>query len=194
MRYITTNDAPRTLLRGIADISWHARARCRGMDPADADELFFHAPRAHAAISEAKATCHSCPVRRECLGYALDNEIRDGLWGGLTERERRPWHAGINHRLDYARIRAVFAGRDVHLSDRERDVVISHAYVRGWSPQRLAHVLRLDFEWARDLLRRAANAIADRDRYAGLFEDATPAAEAPLAGKPGGVGDFGKAA
>ncbi|WP_411140925.1 WhiB family transcriptional regulator [Streptomyces sp. x-80] len=171
MRYITTN-APLPALRGIADHSWHVRGLCHGMPAEDADELFFHAPRDHEAITEAKLICGRCPVKKDCFTYALDNEIRHGMWGGLTETERRPWHAKVSKRLDYSRVRAAFQGRDVHLSNAEREAVTRHAYTRGWSPERLADKLRLDLDWARDLMRNAAHAVADRDRYWGLYDEA----------------------
>jgi WhiB family redox-sensing transcriptional regulator len=170
LRHITTNDTPNPMIRGIADHSWQERGRCHGLPAKEIDELFFHAARDRAAIDAAKAICGSCPVKKACFDYALDNEIRQGLWGGLTEDERRPWHARVNKRLDYSRVKAAFEGRDVHLSDAERDAVTRHAYVRGWSPERLAYVLRLELEWARDLMRNAAHAVADRDRYWGQAE------------------------
>lgn len=63
--------------------SWEALAQCRGADA----ELFF----APGALQEhrAKAVCRSCPVLWECLAYALRNRVEHGVWGGLTERERR---------------------------------------------------------------------------------------------------------
>lgn len=167
MRTITTNDAPATALRGIADTSWHHRARCHGLPHQEADRLFFPKPRDRKAIAEARAMCARCPVKKACFDYALDNGLRQGTWGGLTEVERRPWHAKVAERLDYSRVRAAFAGRDIHLSDAERATLARHAYVRGWSPERLAHILRIDPEWAQDLLRNAAHDIADRDRYTG---------------------------
>lgn len=165
MRHITTNDTPTPTIRGIADHSWQERGLCRGLPAKEIDELFFHAARNRAAIDAAKAICGSCPVKKACFDYALDNEIRQGMWGGLTEDERRPWHAKVNKRLDYSRVKAAFEGRDIHLSDAEREAVTRHAYVRGWSPERLAYALRLDLDWARDLMRNAAHAVADRDRY-----------------------------
>ncbi|MFI0743291.1 WhiB family transcriptional regulator [Streptomyces sp. NPDC021100] len=179
MRYITTDDAPPTPLRGIADHSWHVRGLCHGMTPEDADEIFFPKPRDHQAIAEAKSLCGRCPVKRECFTHALDNAIKDGIWGGLTEAERRPWHAKVNARLDYARVRAAFAGRDVHLSDAERAAVTRHAYVRGWTPERLAHTLQLDLDYARDLMREAAHAVADRDRYWDLYDSQDEPTTAP---------------
>lgn len=62
--------------------NWTAQAACRGTDP---DALFVQG----AAQNRAKAVCFGCPVRAECLADALDNRIEFGVWGGLTERERR---------------------------------------------------------------------------------------------------------
>jgi WhiB family transcriptional regulator, redox-sensing transcriptional regulator len=61
---------------------WTVAAACRGMDP---DELFVQG----AAQNRAKAVCSGCPVRTECLADALDNRVEFGVWGGMTERERR---------------------------------------------------------------------------------------------------------
>ncbi|MEU6312249.1 WhiB family transcriptional regulator [Streptomyces sp. NPDC047014] len=165
MRHITTNTQPVSELRGIADISWHARGKCHDLTPTEADRLFFSAPRAHTPIAEAKTLCGACPVRQDCFTHALDNDIRWGMWGGLTEAERKPWHAKVAKRLDYARVRAALMGRDVHLTAPERDTVTRAAYLRGWSAQRLAYALRIDLDHARDLLREARHAVADRDRY-----------------------------
>ncbi|MGW4200955.1 WhiB family transcriptional regulator [Streptomyces sp. NPDC004726] len=168
MRYITTND-DRPMLRGLADHSWHARSACRSLSPAEADKLFFPLPRDHQAIARAKSICGPCPVKRACFNSALEQGSKEGIWGGLTEKERQPWRAKISKRLDYERVRAAFLGRDVHLSDAEREAVTRHAYVRGWTPERLAHALRLDLDYARDLIREAAHAVADRDRYWDLY-------------------------
>ncbi|BAU88062.1 transcriptional regulator whiB [Streptomyces laurentii] len=165
MRHITTNTTPTPTLRSIADISWHDRGACRGLPAAEADRLFFAPPRGHAAIAEAKTLCGRCPVRQDCFTHALDNDIRWGTWGGLTEAERRPWHAKVAKRLDYTRVRAAIMGRDVFLTAAERDAVTRHAYVRGWSPEHLAYTLAVDLDHARDLLRDAGHAVEDRDRY-----------------------------
>ncbi len=61
---------------------WTAAAACRGSDP---DSLFVQG----AAQNRAKAICFGCPVRTECLADSLDNRIEFGVWGGMTERERR---------------------------------------------------------------------------------------------------------
>lgn len=171
MRYITTNDSLTPDLRGIADHSWHSRGACHGMAPARADKLFFHTVRDRRAIAEAKRTCAVCPVKKDCFNYAIDNEVRYGIWGGLTDKERQPWLANLSKRLDYSRVRATLQGRDVHLSTAERSTVIHHAYLRGWSPERVAHLLGANLDWIRDLMREAAYVVEDRDRYWGLRED-----------------------
>lgn len=61
---------------------WSTHAACRTTDP---DELFVQG----AAQNRAKAVCAGCPVRTECLADALDNRVEFGVWGGMTERERR---------------------------------------------------------------------------------------------------------
>ncbi len=61
---------------------WTERGACRQGNP---DDLFVQG----AAQHQAKAVCQSCLVRTECLADALDNQIEYGVWGGMTERERR---------------------------------------------------------------------------------------------------------
>src|SRR2546423_8891102 len=62
---------------------WQERANCLGVDP----DLFF--PERGASTREAKAVCRGCEVRAECLEYALAHGEKFGIWGGLSERERR---------------------------------------------------------------------------------------------------------
>lgn len=168
MRHITTHAAPATGLGGIGDTYWHTRGACHGMDVEDADAVFFPGPRDHEEIAESKELCGWCPVRRECLDFALENVLKEGTWGGLTEAERRPLHDELPQRLDYRRVTAFFQGRDVHLTEAERQVVIDHAYVRGWRPARLAIALTISHKHARDLLRQAANKVLDRDLNYGM--------------------------
>ncbi|MEU2466718.1 WhiB family transcriptional regulator [Streptomyces sp. NPDC012486] len=190
MRHITTHDAPATGLRGIGDTSWHTRGACYGLDVEDAEAVFFPGPRDHEEIAEAKELCGWCPVRRDCLDFALENGLKDGVWGGLTEAERRPLHDGLPQRLDYRRVTAFFRGRDVHLTEVERQVVIDHAYVRGWSPYRLGAALQISRKHARDLLRQSANKVLDRDRTYGVprpkkkRKKTAPAAGGPATVKP----------
>jgi WhiB family redox-sensing transcriptional regulator len=67
--------------------TWHQQALCRRMSPS----LFFIAGRSDIARydqEQAKAVCVECPVRSECLAFALKNEEAFGIWGGLTPEER----------------------------------------------------------------------------------------------------------
>ncbi len=61
---------------------WTPRAACKSAQP---DQLFVRG----AEQNKAKQVCQGCPVRTECLAEALDNQIEWGVWGGMTERERR---------------------------------------------------------------------------------------------------------
>jgi WhiB family redox-sensing transcriptional regulator len=61
---------------------WTARALCTDTDP---DGLFVTG----AAQSKAAVFCRHCPVTRECAAEALDNRVEFGVWGGMTERQRR---------------------------------------------------------------------------------------------------------
>jgi WhiB family redox-sensing transcriptional regulator len=65
------------------EASWHERALCAQTDP----EAFF--PEKGGSTREAKRVCTGCEVRSECLEYALAKDERFGIWGGLSERERR---------------------------------------------------------------------------------------------------------
>jgi WhiB family redox-sensing transcriptional regulator len=68
---------------GSTDASWRLDALCAETDP----EAFF--PEKGGSTREAKRVCSGCAVRAECLEYALANDERFGIWGGLSERERR---------------------------------------------------------------------------------------------------------
>ncbi|MEU6404307.1 WhiB family transcriptional regulator [Streptomyces sp. NPDC046985] len=102
----------------MADADWSRRGLCRTVPP---DELFVEG----AAQNRAKALCSGCAVRTECLAYALDQRIEHGVWGGMTERERRAllrrrptvtswWSLLHTARLEYAR-----AHRDGDLVKRQ---------------------------------------------------------------------------
>ncbi len=70
---------------------WRQLAACRHADP----ELFFPVSMSGPSldqITQAKAICVGCPVRRQCLGFALDTRQNHGVWGGMSEQERGPGH------------------------------------------------------------------------------------------------------
>jgi len=67
---------------------WQADAACRDEDP----ELFFPVSETGPGarqVAAAKAVCARCPVRERCLGYAVSNALDHGIFGGLTNGERR---------------------------------------------------------------------------------------------------------
>jgi WhiB family transcriptional regulator, redox-sensing transcriptional regulator len=77
-----------SLTLGAADYSWRDLALCRDTDP----ELFFPVGttgNALLAIDYAKRVCAQCAVMQECLEFALDTNQDSGVWGGLSEEERR---------------------------------------------------------------------------------------------------------
>lgn len=63
--------------------AWMAEAKCLDADP----EAFF--PEKGGSTREAKRICSACSVQQECLQWALQNDERFGIWGGMSERERR---------------------------------------------------------------------------------------------------------
>jgi WhiB family redox-sensing transcriptional regulator len=71
------------------DDLWQENALCAQTDP----EAFF--PEKGGSTREAKRICQGCEVRDACLEYALANDERFGIWGGLSERERRRLKRGI---------------------------------------------------------------------------------------------------
>jgi WhiB family transcriptional regulator, redox-sensing transcriptional regulator len=79
---------------------WTMLAKCRGME----DALFPEA----SDQKRARLVCSGCPVRYECLAEALDNRIEWGVWGGMTERERRLL---LRQRSDVTSWRAVLLGK-----------------------------------------------------------------------------------
>ncbi len=77
---LTLAPAPGAVM-GI-DTDWTAGAACASVDP---DQLFVTG----AAQQQVKRVCSGCPVKIQCLADALDNGVDVGVWGGMTERERR---------------------------------------------------------------------------------------------------------
>ena len=85
------------------DTGWKDLSNCLGVDP----DLFF--PERGASTREAKEVCRGCEVRIDCLEYALQNGEKFGIWGGMSERERR--RIRRQRALDrQAAVRAVEAG------------------------------------------------------------------------------------
>lgn len=95
---------------GVPWISeWPRQAACGNDAP---DSLFVSG----AAQHRAKSVCKGCPVRTECLADALDNRVEFGVWGGLTERERR---ALLRRRPDVTSWQSLLS---TAMADFERDL------------------------------------------------------------------------
>jgi len=90
---------------------WREQAACRGADLG----VFF--PERGESAGPARQVCAACPVRQPCLDYAISNRITHGVWGGLTERERRAlqsrWVRASRRDRDRAVLAAVAAGYTV---------------------------------------------------------------------------------
>jgi WhiB family redox-sensing transcriptional regulator len=115
---------------------WRELAACRGADL----NLFF--PERGESAGPARRVCAACPVREPCLDYAITNRISHGIWGGLTERERR-----------------ALRSRWVRTSRRDRDRAILAAEAAGYTAAAIGHSFGLsrtsvDRVLARDADRR----------------------------------------
>jgi WhiB family redox-sensing transcriptional regulator len=91
-----------------ARLAWVSKARCLSRDP---DDLFVRG----AAQKKAAAICRDCAVIAECLADALDNRVEFGVWGGMTERQRR---ALLRDNPDVTSWAEVFAARRAQRKER----------------------------------------------------------------------------
>lgn len=105
--------APRYLIRLLTEQpEWREEAVCTETDP----ELFF--PSSSSGSSrKVKEVCFSCPVREQCLQFALDNGERFGIWGGLSEMERRALKVPTVGSLRRDRVDPVLVQRAVAMVD-----------------------------------------------------------------------------
>jgi WhiB family transcriptional regulator, redox-sensing transcriptional regulator len=109
---VTITDSVRGVSRPSASSvgwveDWTELAKCRTAEP---DALFVKG----AAQQNAKLLCRGCPVIAECLADALDNQTEFGVWGGMTERERR---ALLKRRPDVRSWKALFIA---HRANQQR--------------------------------------------------------------------------
>lgn len=144
---------------------WRDQAACRGIDP----ELFFpvveDGPLCAVQIARAKSVCAGCPVRTECLGWALET-LSHGIAGGLTEPERSA--ARVGHRKPGGR-RA--SGRPV-CGTRPEVAAAGRAAIRdGQLPHEVARRFevseRTALRWAAQV-RRDAHALSGQQPVAGV--------------------------
>ncbi|MGW2331600.1 WhiB family transcriptional regulator [Streptomyces sp. NPDC001700] len=150
-------------LRTLGDHTWQNHAACLSTPDNPVDpEVFFPEPDEMDRIRAAKALCQQCPVKQTCLDAALEAGDRDGIRGGMTEEERDPLHRNLPRRLDYARVNATLAGRDIHLTDAERRAVTRAAYQADAPAERLAWLLKISDEHADKLYRKVRREIRNR--------------------------------
>lgn len=131
--------------------NWRHRAVCRDENP----ELFF--PPGNTGLSllqieEAKTVCRRCPVVTECLKWALGTRQEAGVWGGVSEDERRALLRGRHHIGDPAVREAVRTVRVDHGIRTERirtlagaghnDTEIAHELGGNWTPKRVREARR----------------------------------------------------
>lgn len=81
-------NVPKINHRALPERSWADRAACAGQ-PTDA---WFRDENDSRSYHEARLICDACPVRPDCLQWAIDSGTKHGLWGGLTPRERHHLH------------------------------------------------------------------------------------------------------
>jgi WhiB family redox-sensing transcriptional regulator len=74
---------PNLYARTFVRADWMADAQCKGMEV----DLFF--PERGRDVSKARAVCAECPVQAQCRDYAIDQGIHHGIWGAMSERQRR---------------------------------------------------------------------------------------------------------
>ncbi len=98
---------------------WVAEGLCAQADP----ELWF--PETGGSTAEAKAVCGRCPVRPECLSFALEHRERFGVWGGVSEPERRRMTRGAGRSSAPVRVPDRRAGLVAQLATRLTDAEIA---------------------------------------------------------------------
>jgi hypothetical protein len=113
---------------------WRELAACRGTDL----EVFF--PGRGESAGPARQVCAACPVRQPCLDYAISNRIAYGIWGGLTERERRALRSGW-----------------VRASRQERDQAVLAADAAGYAAAGIGRLFGLSRTSVSRLLSRDAD-------------------------------------
>ena len=146
LRFLALSDDPRAValtelapLLDAGETAWQDRALCTQVDP----EIFF--PEKGGSTREAKRVCQACEVRAECLEYALGIDERHGIWGGMSERERR--------RLRRPSPGPRMCGNGLHLMD-EKNTYVRPDGVKGCRACRLAAGRRRRLE--RHLARKVA--------------------------------------
>jgi len=122
------------------DRTWVSRAACNG-----SSANFFPTRMGEPGVAEAMQICATCPVRIECLKYALNNSIAHGIWGGYTARGRRE----LANALDYVRDSTRQEHRTTewyakYVRMNDQDPIRRTAQTLGMSKATVYHHLRID--------------------------------------------------
>ena len=155
-------------------LAWHAHRACNTVDP----DLFF--PERGETGTAARIVCACCPVRTECLAYALERKERYGIWGGYSEQEFRKLRRGqhVDPRLPVAPLRkamqAIAATMDTGRANGTGSYVFARTYAAaaGTSVSTLMNFLVGDYRSQLILLsqaRRLCEAVGQPDLPAQLW-------------------------
>lgn len=108
-------------LQLVEPAGWHLEALCAEIG----GDAWF--PEKGESCNAAKRICQDCPVRAECLQYSLDNDERFGVWGGLSERERRRLRSGdLTVLTDHALWRCQVCGAQLNMRGRVCSAACRH--------------------------------------------------------------------
>lgn len=117
---------------------WQDEALCRETDP----EVFY--PEKGGSTTAAKRVCMGCPVRAECLTEALERQERFGIWGGLSERERRKLASGTVVDVPVT-ITLQTGGTPLARLTPEQEVAAAGLLDQGWGAQRIRTELQCSY-------------------------------------------------
>lgn len=117
---------------------WQDEALCRETDP----EVFY--PEKGGSTTAAKRVCMGCPVRAECLTEALERQERFGIWGGLSERERRKLARGTVVDVPVT-ITLQTGGTPLARLTPEQEVAAAGLLDQGWGAQRIRTELQCSY-------------------------------------------------
>lgn len=138
----------------LNDIDWHDQAECRKLEHKKLKPFFFS--NVHSERYDAKNLCFTCPVRKECLQWALDNKQIWGVWGGKDEAEIRRAlsvsHTGQEIRRQRFPNCPYCGARPIKLSVETRDDPDGGR----WTTMKIVICSECSFEWKS---RTSANAV-----------------------------------
>lgn len=122
------------------DRSWIKNAACKG-----SKANFFPKMMGESGVREAVAVCHSCPVAVRCVQYAINNNIKHGVWGGFTARGRRELAKAMEYIENENRIEhRTTSWFNIYTKIKDPDPVGRTAQTLGISRATVYHHMRID--------------------------------------------------